>query len=722
VASDPKTLGSFSLVAVSLNQSVLQPGEFPCLKPGCRFRSETFHGKPFQVLEDPSTGNFFRLGEVEADFLRGLDGSLRIPQILEKTSKLGNRQRGQLLELAARSGLLKGHVTSKPRKASVPPNPLFLKISFGNPERIFDGLERALRPLLSVPVAFVAAALVAAALYTVVMNYSTFVLSLSDVFSIENAPALFVIFVFLKFLHEIGHGVLCHRFGGHISEWGVYLIFFFPLSYVDATSAWGISSKYKRMAVSAAGMGAEILAASVAALVWSFTQDGALRTICANGIVLASITTVIFNGNPFRRFDGYFILADWLEIPNLYAKGSLAASRFLQSAVFGLEQRIPRESFGLIAYGMACLVWRILIVVTICVVAVAVLHGLGAILAAITVAGVLIPQVSQFRKFLASRSSGNLRWAWWKPSLILGLVLVGLFAPLIPPPPASGVICFSELDRVRVKCPGFVEEILVRDGQWVDKGDVLFRLSNPAEEARVGKLLTEAQMSESLALKYGRERRAELQARETARAQGLRRQASEVKDSVSTLQLRSARAGNVIGFRLNDLLGSFQKAGAELAAIGSADFTEVVAAIPQSEVSRISLARGAPVDIYLPGRNLSLHATISSFEQSATQSVRQSALTATGGGPLATRAHTGQVSVEDTLRNRSKTEELVEPVVYVTAEPENAPNLFEGEPCLVRFQGIRWANGWSIIIQRIRDFWDRASQRMSPLDSPRRHP
>ena len=242
-----------------------------------------------------------------------------------------------------------------------------------------------------------------------------------------------------------------------------------------------------------------------------------------------------------------------------------------------------------------------------------------------------------------------------------------------------------------MKCPGFVEEILVKDGQRVEKGDVLFRLSNPAEEARAAQLLTEARRSESLALKFGRERRMELQAREAARAKGFHAQAAEVREFVSKLQVRSARAGEVIGFRLDDLLGSYQKSGAELAAIGSVDSTEVVAAIPQSQVSKVSLERTAPIDIYFPGRNLPLPGAVVSYEQSATQTIRQPALTATGGGPLATSVRAGQ-SGDDNLRNSPKTEELVEPVVYVVAKPENAPHLFEGEPCLVRFKGAQWVS------------------------------
>ena len=243
-----------------------------------------------------------------------------------------------------------------------------------------------------------------------------------------------------------------------------------------------------------------------------------------------------------------------------------------------------------------------------------------------------------------------------------------------------------------------------------------FSSASQPEEARAAQLLTEARRSESLALKFGRERRMELQAREAARAKGFHTQATEVREFVSTLQVRSARAGEVIGFRLDDLLESFQKSGAELAAIGSVDSIEVVAAIPQSEVSKVSLDRGAPVDIYLSGRNLALRGAIVSYEQSATQTIRQPALTATGGGPLATSVRAGQ-SVEGNLRDRPKTEELVEPVVYVIAKPEGAPHLFEGEPCLVRFQGARWVSVWSVMVQRIRDFWDRASERMSPLDS-----
>ncbi|MGB7792235.1 MAG: hypothetical protein WBL39_13595 [Terrimicrobiaceae bacterium] len=319
-------------------------------------------------------------------------------------------------------------------EANAVPNPLFIKIPLGNPAGLFDRLERFLRPGLSLLGAFAAGGLVVAALYVILMNYSMFVRSLSDVFSLENAPALFAIFVCLKFLHEVGHGVLCHRFGGHISEWGLYLVFFFPLTYVDATSVWGISSKYKRMAVSAAGMGAEILAASVAALVWSWAEEGALRTICANTIVLASITTLIFNANPFRRFDGYFILADWLEIPNLYANASAAASRFLRAAVLGLGS-MPRASTSLVSYGIACMVWQILVLVAICVAAVAMLHGLGMLLAGITLAGALIPQVKSFRTLLTHRRAENLPWAWWRPALVLGFFLTALLPlsfPLLP--------------------------------------------------------------------------------------------------------------------------------------------------------------------------------------------------------------------------------------------------------------------------------------------------
>ena len=204
-----------------------------------------------------------------------------------------------------------------------------------------------------------------------------------------------------------------------------------------AIRPWGISSKYKRMAVSAAGMSAEILAASVAALVWSWAEEGALRTICANTILLASITTLLFNANPLMRFDGYFILADWLEVPNLYANATAASGTFLRSAVLGLG-RMPHVSIGLVAYGFACTVWRILVIGTICVVAIAILHGIGIILAAVTLTGALLPQMRAFRSSLAEGRAENLSWAWRRPALILGFVLIVLFAPLFPLLPHLG--------------------------------------------------------------------------------------------------------------------------------------------------------------------------------------------------------------------------------------------------------------------------------------------
>jgi putative peptide zinc metalloprotease protein len=96
---------------------------------------------------------------------------------------------------------------------------------------------------------------------------------------------------------------------------GVMFLVFFPLPYVDASSAWAFRKKWQRAIVGMAGVMAELAAASIAAIVWTQTSTGTVHIIAYNVIFVASVSTLLFNGNPLLRFDAYYVLADLLEIP-----------------------------------------------------------------------------------------------------------------------------------------------------------------------------------------------------------------------------------------------------------------------------------------------------------------------------------------------------------------------------------------------------------------------
>jgi multidrug efflux pump subunit AcrA (membrane-fusion protein) len=346
---------------------------------------------------------------------------------------------------------------------------------------------------------------------------------------------------------------------------------------------------------------------------------------------------------------------------------------------------------------------------TICVSAIAILHGIGILLVALTMAGLALPLIARSRRFVAAAKISGQPWKWWRPAISALLVSVLLFAPLVPLAPIPGIIVLSVLDPVRVVCPGFIEEVFVKDGDSVTRDQILFRLSNPEQSARLGQLRAANRRAETLALEYARGQRHELQARQEAIAQGLAEQIREASKLVASLELRAPCDGQIVGPRLSDLAGAFERTGKELTSVGHLNSVEVLAAIPQNRLSQIPLTPARRAEAYLPGRNVVISGTVSSFEQSATRQIRKSSLAANSGGPLAVRS--------SRTSNPSGDIELAGPVVYFSItpnEPQSGWN--EGEPVVVRIPGAGRSTLFGEAISNFRRFWDQASHRFE--DSP----
>ena len=142
------------------------------------------------------------------------------------------------------------------------------------------------------------------------------------VLAVENLLVMWLCFPVVKFLHELGHAYAVKNGGGEVHEMGIMLLVFTPVPYVDASAASGFRSKWRRALVGAAGMLTEILIAAVFIVVWVAAEPGWLRAIAFNVGLSAGVSTVIFNANPLLRFDGYYILSDLIEVPNLGARGN----------------------------------------------------------------------------------------------------------------------------------------------------------------------------------------------------------------------------------------------------------------------------------------------------------------------------------------------------------------------------------------------------------------
>ena len=192
---------------------------------------------------------------------------------------------------------------------------------------------------------------------------------LSSLFTATNLPLLLLSVLFVKLLHELGHGLTCRHYGGECHELGVLIVGFMPLLYCDVSDSWLQQDRQKRMLVSAAGIGTELCLAAMFAILWSISRHGFLHTFSLNVMLVTSLNTLLVNGNPLLKYDGYYIVSDWLGIPNLAGESKAAAMAMFDGFVLGLPgSSIRRRSRGLqcamATFGAVSAGYRVFVIMT----------------------------------------------------------------------------------------------------------------------------------------------------------------------------------------------------------------------------------------------------------------------------------------------------------------------------------------------------------------------
>jgi len=239
-----------------------------------------------------------------------------------------------------------------------------------NPKRLLDAIY-PLANWLFTPGAYLAAGLLAiAALVLVVMEFRTIEARLPEVQTIlaaSNLPLLALALAGVKILHELGHAVAARKYGSECHEIGAMLLVFTPCLYCNVSAAWMLPSKWQRIAISAAGMYVELILASLFTLLWYFSTPGTFNSLCLNVVLICSLGTLLLNGNPLMRYDGYFILSDLAAVPNLRGEATSALRRVLARYAAGIElppDRLSkaRHPWLLVLYAVAAAVYRLVLI------------------------------------------------------------------------------------------------------------------------------------------------------------------------------------------------------------------------------------------------------------------------------------------------------------------------------------------------------------------------
>src|SRR6185436_472633 len=247
-----------------------------------------------------------------------------------------------------------------------------------------------------------------------------------------NLPLLYLGMIIIKTVHEFGHAYFCRKFGGEVHVMGVLLMIFTPVPYVDATSSWSFRSRGKRMLVGAAGMIVELFFAAILTFVWAKTGQGTLHSLAYNMMFIASVTTVVFNANPLLRFDGYYILSDLLEIPNLSQRANQQLRHLAERWLFGVRKstspaQTRREKGWLTVFGLTSGVYRVIVFGGILLVVADHFFLIGILMAAVCfVAWITVP-IGRFVHYLASSPKlERVRFRAVAVSIALAVLIVGV--------------------------------------------------------------------------------------------------------------------------------------------------------------------------------------------------------------------------------------------------------------------------------------------------------
>jgi putative peptide zinc metalloprotease protein len=371
-------------------------------------------------------------------------------------------------------------------------NYLFLRLPLLRPDPLLARLLPLAAPLFSRAFFWLTVAAALVGLLMVARQWEAFVHTFVGFLSWQGAAWAALALFGAKVIHELGHALTARRYGCRVPSMGVALLVLWPVLYTDTSDAWRLTSRRARLQIGAAGMGAELALAAWATLAWSFLPDGPVRAAC---FLLATVTwvmTLAINLNPFLRFDGYYLLSDWLGVQNLQARGFALGRWRLREALFGLgwappEPLSPGLTRGLIVYAWATWIWRFFLFLGI---ALLVYHLVFKVLG-------LLLMVVELAWFIARPVADEMK-AWWgfrqelRPTRNLALTLLALggLGVLLGVPwqghvRAPVVMEAAQAVTVYPPAPARVAAVLAAPGEAVAAGAVLYRLESPDLERRL---------------------------------------------------------------------------------------------------------------------------------------------------------------------------------------------------------------------------------------------
>ncbi|OOZ37686.1 HlyD family efflux transporter periplasmic adaptor subunit [Solemya velesiana gill symbiont] len=587
----------------------------PRMRNHIQIHRHDYRGRVWYVLQDIAAGRSHRLTPASYHFIGLMDGRRTIEDLWSATNEHAGDDAPTQDEVIRLLGQL--HAADS-LICDVPPDtrelfrrykrhermkwkrrlwtPLAIRFPLFDPEGFLDRTMPMFRWVFTWYGALLWLAVVGAGVVFAGMHWDDLTENVVDrALAPQNLLVLWLVYPIVKAIHELGHGYATKVAGGEVHEIGIMLLVLVPVPYVDASSAWGFREKRKRMLVGAIGIGIELFLGALALFVWLNVEPGPVHVIAYNVMLISGVSTLLFNGNPLLRFDGYYVLSDAIEIPNLGNRSNKYLGYLFQRYLFkSRDAESPANSRGervwFSFYGVAAFLYRLFILFTIILYIGGKFFIVGVLLAIWgTVTQVVIP-VGKTMKFLCTspKLRRKRKRALAMSGLVLSLVLALLF--LMPAPHwtrAEGVTWPSEKSQVRAEADGFITKVLVAEGSRVESGTPLIQAEDPFLLARVKILqsqLDELELQRMAAQTMDRVQVAVIREEIASVSANLDRAREQYQD----LTIRSPRDGVLVIPRVEDIPGNFIKKGQLIAyVIDPSDHLTARVVVSQDDIALV---------------------------------------------------------------------------------------------------------------------------------------
>jgi putative peptide zinc metalloprotease protein len=620
-------------------------------------------GSPTWTLHDPARNRFYRLGWTEFEIISRWDtGSietlmqrlrvettLRVePEDIEELARflMGFDLIRSVGPQATANMVKKAQLQRESWARWLLHNYLFMRIPLLRPDRFLTATYPYVRWIYSRNFAIAIIAIGFAGIYLIARQWDTFRATFVDLFSIDGAISFGITLMGLKVVHELGHAYTAKRYGCRVPNMGVALLVMVPVLYTDVNEAWKVTARRHRLAIGLAGVTAELCCAAIAALAWGFLPSGPARSVAFLVATTTWVTTVLLNLSPFMRYDGYYVLSDWLEVPNLHTRAFALARWWLRETLFGLgdappEEFPPRRRYFLIAFAFGTWAYRFILFIGIALIIYHFTFKAAGIAMMVVEIGYFVVRPIGGEAFAWWRRRGDMHWSGRTLATAGGLLvlLALLFIPWRSEIEVPAVL--KSRQHVDVFVPDFGAQVVsvnVRDGERVKNGALLLRLSSPDIDYRLARARSDIEVTEWQVNARGID--PSLLARSQVSEREYDASLAEyhaLLDQKARLDVSAPITGAAVDFSDGLEPGEWLPAKSRLLSVVDPAGLQVDAYIDEADLERI--APGNTATFYAAADDrIEVALRISEIARASTRILHEPSLASVYGGPIAVRA------------------------------------------------------------------------------------